>query len=341
MKYVFGPVPSGRLGRSLGIDPVPLKTCNFNCVYCQLGRTRKPVSDRKAFFDAQEIAAEVHRAVTRLKPDEIDWVTIVGSGETTLYSELGTLIESVKSVTDVPVAVITNGSMMYQPEVRRELIAADAVLPSLDAGTDILFRHINRPHGLFSFKQHVEGLIEFRQIFTGAFWMEVMLLNGINDTTHALNSIAAAAERIEPDEIHITLPTRPPAEPWIKPPDMEGLVRAQFILGSVARIVQPPEMTVTPQVEGELIDAVHTIIACHPLREVELLRILAHWTPGRVLETLSELTTTGKARVVERLGTRFWCAVETDFDDEQESLDTLSKLTRAKDSEHTVPALPD
>ncbi len=222
--------------------------------------------------------------MTRHKPHEIDWVTIVGSGETTLYSELGTLIESVKSVTDVPVAVITNGSMMYQPEVRRELIAADAVLPSLDAGTDILFRHINRPHGLFSFKQHVEGLIEFRQIFTGAFWMEVMLLNGINDTTHALNSIAAAAERIEPDEIHITLPTRPPAEPWIKPPDMEGLVRAQFILGSVARIVQPPEMTVTPQVEGELIDAVHTIIACHPLREVELLRILAHWTPGRVLD---------------------------------------------------------
>jgi wyosine [tRNA(Phe)-imidazoG37] synthetase (radical SAM superfamily) len=220
-------------------------------------------------------------------------------------------------VTDLPVSVITNGSLLNRPDVRKELLVADAVLPSLDAGTDLLYRRINRPHRLFSFKQHVEGLIEFRQVFDGRLWLEVMLVNGVNDTTSALTAIAAAVERIDPDEVHITLPTRPPAEPWVEQPDEEGLVRATLILGSVARIVQPPETAVTPQVDGDIIDAVHTIVACHPLREVELVRILARWAPGRVFETLSNLADSGKTSVVERLGTRFWCAADADYAEEE------------------------
>jgi wyosine [tRNA(Phe)-imidazoG37] synthetase (radical SAM superfamily) len=317
MKYVLGPVPSGRLGRSLGIDPVPLKTCNFNCVYCQLGRTRKPACEREPFIDTNAIATEIREAMTVHGPHDVDWVTLVGSGETTLHSRLGSLIETVKSETDLPVAVITNGSLLYRPDVRQELMLADAVLPSLDAGTDLLYCRVNRPHRLFSFKQHVEGLIEFRQVFDGKLWLEVMLMSGVNDTPHALTAIAAALERIEPDEVHITLPTRPPAEPWVEPPDKEGLLRTTLILGGVARIVEPSDEKVTPQIEGDIIDAVHTIIACHPLREVELVRILGRWVPGRVFETLSALVASGKARVVERLNTRFWCAAETDFSDDE------------------------
>jgi wyosine [tRNA(Phe)-imidazoG37] synthetase (radical SAM superfamily) len=313
VKYIFGPVPSARLGRSLGIDPVPLKTCNFSCVYCQLGRTRGLACDRAEFIDTNKIATEIRDAMTRHGPHDVDWVTFVGSGETTLHSGLGSLIETVKSMTDLPIAVITNGSLLYRPDVRHELSVADAVLPSLDAGTDLLYHRINRPHRDFSFKQHVEGLIEFRQVFNGTMWLEVMLVKGVNETTRALTAIAAAVERIDPDEVHITLPNRPPAEPWVEPPDNEGLARTMLILGSVARIVQPPEVAVTPRVEGNLIDAVHTIVACHPLREVELVRLLARWAPGRVFETLSNLADSGKTRVVERLGTRFWCAADTDY----------------------------
>lgn len=317
MKYVFGPVPSSRLGRSLGIDPVPLKTCNFNCIYCQLGRTRKTVSERELLIDTEKITTEIRGALARHGPHDVDWITFVGSGETTLHAELERLIVTAASATDLPIAVITNGSLLSRSDVRRELLAADAVLPSLDAGSESLYRRINRPHPHFTFKRHVEGLIEFRQAFDGKLWLEVMLVNGVNDTTRALTAIAAAVERIDPDEVHITLPTRPPAEPWVKPPDNEGLARTALILGSVARVVQPPEMTVTPQAEGDIIESVHTIISCQPLREVELVRVLSRWAPGRVVETLSALASSGKARVVERLGTRFWCAAETDFGDEE------------------------
>ena len=161
MRFVFGPVPSRRLGRSLGIDPFPSKICNFNCVYCQLGRTRLPSSSRAAYFDAEDIAAEVRAAITNIGNSDVDWVTFVGSGETTLYSRLGSLINTVKTNSDFPVAVITNGSLLFRPDVREELVFADAVLPSLDAGTDTTFRRINRPHPVFTFDRHVNGLIEF------------------------------------------------------------------------------------------------------------------------------------------------------------------------------------
>jgi wyosine [tRNA(Phe)-imidazoG37] synthetase (radical SAM superfamily) len=140
MKYVFGPVPSRRLGQSLGIDTIPLKTCNWNCVYCQLGRTVPLTNKRREYFPRDEIIAEVEQALGTHKPGEIDWVTFVGSGEPMLHAGMGWLIRKVKELTEssahrLPVAVITNGSLLYMPEVREELAAADAVLPTLDAGT--------------------------------------------------------------------------------------------------------------------------------------------------------------------------------------------------------------
>jgi len=317
MKYVFGPVPSRRLGRSLGIDPVPLKTCNFSCVYCQLGRTRPLARKRKAFFSVSAMLAEVATALSRDGSDSIDWITFVGSGETTLFSRLGSLIRFVKSMSDCPVAVITNGSLLYLPEVRKELSAADAVLPSLDAGTDTLYARINRPHRDFSFKQHVEGLMEFRREYEGRLWVEVMLLGGVNDTPETLRDIAAVLERVDPDEIHISTPTRPPAEPWVELASREGLECASSIFGDVARVLQPVEVDVETGIDWEIVDAILTIVSRHPLQEIEVVRTLTRWVPGRVPETLSTLADSGKIKFIERYGKRFWCAADTQFPDQR------------------------
>ena len=317
MKFVFGPVPSRRLGRSLGIDTVPLKTCNFNCIYCQLGRTSPLARKRKAFFGVSTILAEVASALDRNGRKSIDWITFVGSGETTLFSRLGSLIRFVKSLSEVPVAVITNGSLLYRPEVREELSAADAVLPSLDAGTETLHTRINRPHRDFSFDQHVEGLTEFRRTFQGHLWIEVMLLGGVNDSPDALRDISAILERVEPDEIHISTPTRPPSEPWVELPSRDSLERASSIFGSVAKVLQPVQVDLETGVDGELVDAVLTIISRHPLQEIELIRALNRRVPGQVLETLSALADNRNIRVIERYGKRFWCAANTHFPDEE------------------------
>jgi wyosine [tRNA(Phe)-imidazoG37] synthetase (radical SAM superfamily) len=313
MRYVFGPVPSRRLGRSLGIDPVPLKTCNFNCAYCQLGRTRSLARRRKAFFNVSDILAEVASAVGICEPISIDWITFVGSGETTLFSRLGTLIRFVKSISKLPVAVITNGSLLHQREVRDELMAADAVLPSLDAGSEPLYSRINRPHPDFSFDQHVDGLIEFRKTYQGHLWVEVMLLGGINDSTEAMRDISAALERVRPHEIHISTPTRPPAEPWVEPPSRESLNRASSIFGSIAKVLLPVDIDIESGIDGEIVDAVLAIVSRHPLQEIELVRNLAHLVPGRVRETLATLAESGRIRFVERYGKKFWCAADTQF----------------------------
>ncbi len=179
MSYVFGPVPSKRLGQSLGIDPIPLKTCNWNCVYCQLGRSVPLSNQRCEFFPRQAILQEIEQALQASSPGKIDWVTFVGSGETTLHSGLGWLIRQTKQITPLPVAVITNGALLYLPEVRRDLMAADAVLPTLDAGNASLYRRINRPWPRLTFERQVSGLTAFRREFRGRLWVEVMLIHGL------------------------------------------------------------------------------------------------------------------------------------------------------------------
>ena len=296
MNCVFGPVPSRRLGQSLGIDPIPLKTCNWNCVYCQLGRSVPLVNQRRNYFLPEIILAEFQAALSANRPGAIDWITFVGSGEPTLHVGLGLLIRQVKTLTDVSVAVITNGALLSRPEVRQELSAADAVLPTLDAGTPDLYRRINRPHPDITFERLVGGLIAFREMYRGELWIEVMLVRGLNDSEQALCDIAAVAHQIEPDQIHINLPTRPPAEPWVQPPDDEGLLRATAILGETAHVVQPIEGTLDLGSDEHPIDAIVGIITRHPLREEELRRALAKWSPGQVEEVLAELAASGQAQ---------------------------------------------
>lgn len=308
MKYVFGPVPSRRLGQSLGIDPVPLKTCNWNCVYCQLGRSVPLTNEQREYYPREDMLVEIEQALAAHKPGEIDWVTFVGSGETTLHASLGWLIREVKALTSLPVAVITNGSLLYLPEMRLELSPADAVLPSLDAGNAILYRKINRPHPEVNFMRLVEGLIAFRSEYQGKLWVEVMLIRDLNDTEPALLEIAAALERIQPDEVHILLPDRPPAETWVQPPGKDGLLRARAILGNIARVIHPASGSFDLSGAESLVDAVVGIITRHPMREEELVETLKHYSPTEVVITLSALEKSGRAQVVERYGTRFWSA---------------------------------
>lgn len=313
MKYVFGPVPSRRLGKSLGIDPVPLKTCNWNCVYCQLGRSMPLVNERREYFPRDAMIEEIELVLARARPGDIDWITFIGSGETTLHSGLGWLIRQVKARTELPVAVITNGSLLYLPEVREELSVADAVLPSLDAGDARLYRRIDRPHPEATFERLVDGLVAFRNGYRGKLWVEVMLVRGLNDTDAALRDIAAVLAKVRPDEIHVVQPDRPACESWVQPADRDGLLRVQAALGEVARIIQPATGEFTITGSSSPVDAVVEIISRHPMREDEVIRTLQQWSPGELTAVLKALEDGGRAQAVERNGIRYYCAAPAHF----------------------------
>ena len=209
-QYVFGPVPSRRLGRSLGVDLIPFKTCTFNCVYCQLGRTKKTTIERKEWVPIEPVLEQIRQKIAgEHKPD---YITLSGSGEPTLHSGIGEVIRRIKEMTDIPVAVLTNGSLLGQPEVRQSLLKADLVVPSLDAGDEQLYRYVNRPAPSLTFENLVEGLVKFREEYTGRLWLEVFLLGGVTGIEAEVRKIANLVRRIRPDLIHLNTVARPPAE---------------------------------------------------------------------------------------------------------------------------------
>ena len=306
MCHVYGPVPSRRLGQSLGIDPIPFKTCNWNCVYCQLGRTSPPTNTRREYFSTEEILSDVKSALNSNESRQIDWLTIVGSGEPTLHTGLGTLIRSLKSITAIPIAVITNGSLLCIKEVRQSLLAADAVLPSLDAGSEVLYRRINRPLPELSFDQFVDGLVAFRSEFHGKLWVEVMLLKGLNDSDTDLKKLAFVLKRVQPDEVHVNVPERPPCEPWVEPPGLDRLQHATQLLGGVARILQPDPERIEFSGDPGTIFTLLQIISRHPMSEEELIRALSPLSRGEVVSLLEQLQVIGQTQPVTRRGKRFW-----------------------------------
>lgn len=220
-KYLFGPVPSRRLGRSLGIDVTPFKTCSFDCVFCQCGCTTRLVTERSEFVPFEEVCAEIEHW---LKEDgQADVITFAGSGEPTLYSRLGELIGFIKTRTKIPVIVLSNGTLLHRITVRDELLPADVVKVSLSAWDDASFKKINRPARGLSFDQLLAGQRDFRTVFRGELWMEVFLMEGINANPEQVRKIAAAAAGIRPDKIHLNTAVRPPAEAEALPVAKEKL----------------------------------------------------------------------------------------------------------------------
>ena len=229
MSYVFGPVPSRRLGRSLGVDIVPFKTCTYDCIYCQLGRTTRKTIERKEWVPLQDVLDEAKSKLST-RPD---YITLSGSGEPTLFSRLGDLVDGIKNMTNVPVALLTNGSLLWQPEVLRSIRDVDLLIPSLDAGDEAMFRRVNRPHEAISFDRIIDGLVTSMEACRGEYWLEVFLLAGCTGTEAEVKKLAHCAGLIKPDRIQINTVTRPPAERFAADVSRERL-------DELSRLFDPP-----------------------------------------------------------------------------------------------------
>ena len=232
-KHVFGPVPSRRLGRSLGVDLVPLKVCSYDCIYCQLGRTTKKTIERKEWVPTAAVLDELKRKLA-CRPD---YITFSGSGEPTLHSGLGEIIEHIQAMTKTPVAVLTNGSLLWEPQLRAELALADVVMPSLDTGDELLFRAVNRPHPDITFERLVSGLEQFRREFSGQYWLEVLLLAGHTALPAHVQKIAEWVRRIQPDRVQLNTAVRPPAEDFAVPVSLARLTELARLFRPKAEVV--------------------------------------------------------------------------------------------------------
>ncbi len=208
-KYLFGPVPSRRLGMSLGVDLVPHKVCSLNCVYCECGRTTKLTAERKEYIPYDGVAEEL--ADYFKNNPHPDYITFSGSGEPTLNSRIGDVLHFIKTHSNVPVAVLTNGTLFYDKEVRKELLNADVVLPSLDAAEERAFRRINRPWHKLNIPEYIQGLVDFRNEYKGKIWLEVLIIPSLNDNEENLAALREAFLKIRPDEIQLNTLDRPGA----------------------------------------------------------------------------------------------------------------------------------
>lgn len=238
-KYIYGPIKSRRLGLSLGLSLSPGKTCNLNCIYCQWGRTAETVSKRKEYAESDEIIAEL-KSWMRQNPataKKLKFVTLSGLGEPTLNTQIGKLIRRVRSLTNRSIAVITNSTLLGDPLVRKALMGADLVVPSLDAVDEKIFRRIDRPNSAVKLDKIISGLVSFGKEFRGKLWLEIMLVSGMNDGIGHINKLKSVIRRINPDKIQLNSPVRKTAEKNVLPVPRVKLERIKKILGNKAEII--------------------------------------------------------------------------------------------------------
>jgi len=274
----YGPVPSRRLGRSLGVNNIPPKICTYSCVYCQLGRTIKMQVEREAFYEPEEVVRDVEEKVRDAEAAEerIDHITFVPDGEPTLDLNLGHEIDLLRPL-GFGIAVISNASLVWREDVRKELARADWVSLKIDAASEEIWRQVNRPHRRLQLRAIQDGMLAFADEFKGVLATETMLVNGANDSEDALEEVADFLARLKPDRAYVAIPIRPPAEPWAHGPDEETVNRAYQI---ISERVEHTEYLIgyegnafaqTGDVEEDLL----SITAVHPMREDAVKEFLA------------------------------------------------------------------
>jgi wyosine [tRNA(Phe)-imidazoG37] synthetase (radical SAM superfamily) len=297
--YVYGPVASRRLGRSLGVDLVPFKTCTYDCVYCQLGRTTCLTALRSEYAPEEAILAEL-RTKLAVEPRP-DYITLAGSGEPTLHTRIGDLIDGIKHLTRVPVAVLTNGSLLWADEIQEAIMEADLVMPSLDAGDESMFQRVNRPHPEISFLRMVDGLGGFISRFRRLVWLEVLLVEGLTSSENEAAKIAALARRIQPGRIQLNTVSRPPAESSARPVPAERLSALSQLFPKTVEIIAgapPPSARParrSPVTDQEILD----LLARRPCTAQGVAAGL-NLHPLEATKRLSALTKTGKVSVLRK-----------------------------------------
>jgi wyosine [tRNA(Phe)-imidazoG37] synthetase (radical SAM superfamily) len=269
--HLYGPVPSRRLGRSLGIDLVPHKICTYDCIYCQIGNTTEKTLLRKEYAPVREILEELKRFLKE-ETSSIDHLSLSGSGEPTLHSQIRSVIEGIKAITSIPIAVITNGSLLYREEVRQDLLRADVVLPSLDAVSPEVFTRINRPRPGFSIEEVIEGLVEFRRVYKGQIWLEILFCKGVNDGKEELLKMKKAVERIQPDRIHLNTVVRPPSAKWVLPLDGGEMEKIKECFGEKAEIISEFDRHPASVLEKDIGEEIIKILKRRPLSLSDLSR---------------------------------------------------------------------
>jgi wyosine [tRNA(Phe)-imidazoG37] synthetase (radical SAM superfamily) len=305
-RFVYGPVASRRLGFSLGVDIIPFKTCSLDCVYCQLGSAGRTTVRRRSWFPPEAILAQVKEAID--SGQRIDVITFSGSGEPTLSRDIGVLIRSVKKMTGIPVAVLTNGTLLGRRDVRRDLAAADIVGPSLDAVPAALFRRVNRPHASLDNRKIIDGLVRFRDEFAGEIRLEIMLVRGVNDSPAAIEAVKKAVARIRPDRIELNTVVRPPADRRAGALSPAGLARIRARLGPKAEVVASFAKRKQAPASGDLDRAILVTVGRRPQTAADIAAALGRHR-DEVLKALSRLLAGGRIRRRDHGGKAYFAGV--------------------------------
>jgi len=294
--HIYGPVPSRRLGFSLGIDLVPYKTCSYDCIYCQLGKTTNKTTERKEYVPKDTILSQLDGILkTQLT---IDYITFSGSGEPTLNLSIGELIREIKKMTKIKVAVLTNGSLLSDPGLRTELLPADLVVPSLDAASSETFSRTNRPHPAVEFDRMARGLLKFREEFKGAIWLEVMLIKEINDNTKEIGLLNSIISKINPDRIQLNTVVRPPTEKHCHPLNESELQRIKNSFGKNCEIIPEFKARAKRPCPEDIEERILELIRRRPSTLLDISTCLGIH-PNEAIKRLSQLQKGNKIRYVE------------------------------------------
>ena len=302
-RHLFGPVPSRRLGLSLGVDLVPLKTCSFNCVFCQVGRSARTILDRREYVPVDEVLAEFGTWLA--EGGTADTLTLSGSGEPTLHSRFGEVLEGLGQKSDIRRALLTNSSLLHIPQVRSSAALADIVKVSLSAWDDASFEAVNRPHPDLRFGTVVDSLRSFRGEFSGELWLEVFVLSGVNSSEEAMTKIADLASRFTPDRIHLNTVVRPPAEDSATPVAMSLLAEFTRLFTPCAEVIAGHRIDSTERCgpSGERIVAMLRRRPCTVADVTDAFGLC----PGEAARYLSELVARGEIREDRREDSVYYC----------------------------------